>query len=485
MKRLQKLTILLISLVVLSAYSVTSLATTIPKTINGEKTPSLAPMLAKVMPAVVNVSVIGTINPGQGADQWAPRQYQPGGGSGAPNMPQGRQNPAAPGANNRRPMPPGGLPPRAKFEYMGSGVIVDAKHGYVLTNAHVIHHAHVINVTLKDGRHFKAKLIGIDVPSDIAVLQIKAKHLTAINMGNSNKLQVGDFVLAIGNPFALNQTVTSGIVSALQRTDLHIEGYENFIQTDAAINVGNSGGALVNLQGQLIGINTAILSKDGGNIGIGFAIPVNMARSVMKQLIKYGKVERGVMGVIVQNFSSALANAFNMSGVKGAVVTEITPNSPAQHAGIKPYDVIESINGKAISNSVEVRNAVGVLRIGDALTIKLRRGAQTKIIRMRVGNPGAIVKKFQEEDPLFIGVTLRNFDRQTTSHGHVRGVQILNIKEGTPADSAELLPGDVIVSANRKPIHDINDLNKIIKSHNKSLLLHVYRRNGAIFLVLK
>ena len=246
---------------------------------------------------------------------------------------------------------------------IASGVIIDAKEGYILTNAHVVNDAQSVIVTLEDGRHFTAKIIGLDKPSDIALLQIKAQHLSAVSIADSNMLKVGDFVVAIGNPFGLNQTVTSGIVSALGRTRMGIENYENFIQTDAPINPGNSGGALINMKGQLVGINTAILAPERGSVGIGFAIPANMAKSVMVQLIEYGDVKRGMLGIGAQDITPELANAFKLNATKGAAVTQVWPDSPARQAGIQVGDIITAVNGSNVKDASDVVNTVGFLRV--------------------------------------------------------------------------------------------------------------------------
>lgn len=260
---------------------------------------------------------------------------------------------------------------------LGSGVIVDARRGYVLTNNHVIEGAQDITVTLNDGRYFEANVIGGDAQSDVAVIQIEPKNLRAIRLGNSEQLRVGDFVVAIGNPFGLGQTVTSGIISALGRSGLGIEDYEDFIQTDASINPGNSGGALVNLNGELIGLNTAILGNgSGGNVGIGFAIPVNMAINIMDQLINYGTVERGFLGVEVQDLDPDLAQAFNLRLNQGAVVVHVLPNSPAARAGLEASDVILGVNGQGVRSAADVKNKIGALRIGTKVEMDVIRGGQ-------------------------------------------------------------------------------------------------------------
>ncbi len=271
-------------------------------------------------------------------------------------------------------------PVERQTEAVGSGVIVDAEHGYVLTNSHVVDNASRIEVTTKDNRRFTAKLIGRDPATDIALLRIPTDNLTAVPIGDSSRLQVGDFVLAVGNPFGLGQTVTSGIVSALGRKGLGIEGYEDFIQTDASINPGNSGGALVDLQGRLVGINTAILAPGGGNIGIGFAVPINMAREVMEQLIRYGEVRHGRIGVAIQDLTPDLARALGTTRTEGALVARVEPGSAAQHAGLRSSDLIIAVDGAPIHSAAELRNRVGLAQIGDVVQLTVdRRGAERTI----------------------------------------------------------------------------------------------------------
>lgn len=427
-----------------------------PALVNTSSQTALSSMLQTVMPSVVNIAAQGEM----------PVVAMP--------LPQ-QQNVPAPNIRSRQ------------FESLGSGVIVDAQKGYIVTNAHVLRDSKIINVTLADGRTFKAKLIGADAGSDIAILQIKADKLKEISLGNSDALKVGDFVAAIGSPFGLNQTVTSGIVSALQRSNLGIEGYENFIQTDAPINVGNSGGAMVNLQGQLVGINTAILAPGGGNIGIGFAIPANMVRAVMTQLIKYGSVQRGLMGVMVQDFTPALADAFSLPNqTGGALVAGVSPNSPAAVAGIQAGDVIQTINDQPIQNAGQLRNAVGMLRTGSEVSAKLIRDGKAKTISMVIVDPKRYDQVSEQNNPFLFGTSLQDFDQQTPNQGHVVGVQILGIAENSMIWRTGLRPGDVIVSANLKPVKTVSELQNMAKQSKEQLLLNVMRRNGgAGFVVVK
>ena len=312
--------------------------------------PTLAPVLKKVMPGVVNIAVQGRIPVEQNPLYQDPffRRY-----FGIPDQ-----------------------PPEREFQSTGSGVVVDAENGFVLTNNHVIARADKIVVGLQDGRRLPARLLGGDPETDIAVLQIPAKDLVAVPKGNSEELQVGDYVIAIGNPFGLGQTVTSGIVSALERSGLDMESYEEYIQTDAAINPGNSGGALVDLRGRLVGINTAIVGPTGGNVGIGFAIPVNMANEVMEQIHQYGSVQRGQLGVVIQDLDPEKAKALVGEGRTGAVVVDVAKGSAAERAGLKKGDVVLSVNGIALRTATQLRNRIGVMRIGQKVDLRILRNGK-------------------------------------------------------------------------------------------------------------
>jgi Do/DeqQ family serine protease len=323
--------------------------------VGGAAVPSLAPMLARITPGVVGVSVRGRVREENPLlqDPFFRRFF---------NLPQRQQQ------------------EERETQATGSGVIVDAAQGYVLTNGHVVENATRIEITTKENRRFTARLIGKDSDTDIALLQVPAQNLTAVPIGDSDRLQVGDFVLAIGNPFGLGQTVTSGIVSALGRSGLGIEGYEDFIQTDASINPGNSGGPLVNLQGQCVGINTAILSPGGGNIGIGFAVPINMARRVMDQILRYGEVKRGRIGVAIQDLTPDLADAMKTSHTTGAVIAKVESGSPAERAGLRNGDLVLALNGTAVNSGTQLRNLIGLARIGDEVTLTVdRRGSEYSI----------------------------------------------------------------------------------------------------------
>jgi Do/DeqQ family serine protease len=323
--------------------------------VGGGAVPSLAPMLARITPGVVNIAVRGRVKEQNPLlqDPFFRRFF---------NVPQNQQT------------------EERETQATGSGVIVDAAQGYVLTNGHVVENATRIEVTTKDNRRLTAKLIGRDADTDVAVLQIPAGNLTAVPMGDSDSLQVGDFVLAIGNPFGLGQTVTSGIVSALGRSGLGIEGYEDFIQTDASINPGNSGGPLVNLRGECVGINTAILAPGGGNIGIGFAVPISMARKVMEQILRYGEVKRGRIGVAIQDLTPDLAQAMSTAHTTGAVIARVDAASPAERAGLHTGDLVVAVDGVAVRSGTQLRNMIGLTRIGDEVELTVdRRGAQSKV----------------------------------------------------------------------------------------------------------
>ena len=321
--------------------------------------PTLAPVLKKVTPGVVNIAVRGRVSMAQNPllrDPFFRRFF---------NLPE--------------------QPPEREFQAAGSGVILDAERGYIVTNNHVVAKAEQIIVGLRDGRRLKATLVGTDPEADIAVIQISVEDLVAVPLGDSDRLEVGDFVIAIGNPFGLGQTVTSGIVSALGRSGLGIEGYEDFIQTDASINPGNSGGALVNLRGELVGINTAILGPSGGNIGIGFAIPINMAREVMDQIVEYGEVRRGVLGVAAQDLTPNLADGLGIKAREGAVIAQVMSGSAAEAAGLLRGDVIVAINGESVRNASHLRNEIGLVRVGQTVELRVVRDGEVRTVTAKVG----------------------------------------------------------------------------------------------------
>ena len=440
----------------------------LPSQINGQKLPTLAPMLEKVTPAVVNISAIGEVQVRQRNslfDDPVFRQF-----FNVPNQVQTK-----------------------KFRSLGSGVVVDAANGYILSNHHVIADAKTIIVTFKDGRQHQAKLIGSDPRTDVSVLQIPSSGLTAVPMSDSDNLRVGDFAVAIGNPFGLGQTVTSGIISALGRSGLGLSGkgreqnFEEFIQTDAAINIGNSGGALVNLNGELIGINTAILSPNkGGNVGIGFAIPINMAKDVMRQLIDHGEIRRGYFGVIVQTLTPELAEALNTSLKQGAIIASIEEDSPAAASGLQLYDIVVAINGHPVKNSAEMRNRIGVLNVGDVVAMEVHRGNRKLDLKTRISGdvtPGRMTG--DKLDPRLTGAIFSDIPSESPLHGRLQGVYVYGLERGSPALNAGLEPGDIIVSINRQKTDSLQQIKKILQTRQNQLLLNIQRGNSAFFLLLR
>ena len=421
--------------------------------------PSLAPLLEKITPAVVNIAVLTR----------APA----------------KDNPLFRDPDFRHFFNSPGRPPAQPQMSAGSGVIVDAESGYVLTNNHVIENADEIMVTLKDRRRFKAELVGTDPGTDIALLKIEPDNLVAIGLGDSDALRVGDFVVAIGNPFGLGQTVTSGIVSALGRSGLNIEGYEDFIQTDASINPGNSGGALVSLKGELIGVNTAIIGPSGGNVGIGFAVPSNMAGAVMDQLARFGEVRRGRLGVAIQDLTPDLAEALGLSETDGAVVTQVEPASPADAAGIRTADVIVSVDGRPVRGSADLRNTIGLRSIGtDAVLGVIRDGADTTI-RVRVGSVEPSAAPAPAPASTLAGARFADIDRVSPLFGAIAGVAVSTVEPGSPAWRNGLRQGDVIVAVNRKPAPDADELERALKAGGPTIALNVVRDGNALLIVVR
>ena len=416
--------------------------------------PSLAPMVKRVSPSVVNIATRGTIKE-QG----------------------GQHNPLMDDPFFRRffDVPPDAKPRERQFQSAGSGVIVDAKNGYIITNHHVVENASEITVTLLDNRSFSAKVIGSDEGADIAVLQAKQPNLVAINLGDSARLEVGDYVVAIGNPFGLRHTVTAGIVSALGRTGINPDGFEDFIQTDASINPGNSGGALVNLRGELVGINSEILSRSGGNIGIGFAIPVNMIKAVMDQLIKYGQVKRGVLGVNIYGVTPDIAKEFGLNESTGALVAGVVQGSSAERAGVKTGDIIVSINGVAMKDAAELRNAIGMLRIGDKVEIGLLRDGKPRKVTALIAERG----ETETSNAAEINKGLEGTDLVDAPDGG--GVLVKSVQEASPAAEAGLRPNDLIIGVGRTPVATIKAFREAAQSATV-LVLNV-RRGGAQLLI--
>ncbi len=442
---------------------------------------SLAPMLQHVMPAIVNIKARIKITDFATLQQLekensANNNSNSSSGSSSDNS---SNNPSSNSSQNsvQQPLPD-------SYTSLGSGVILNAKTGYIVTNAHVIENAETIVVTLGDGRHYTAKVIGIDKPSDIALVQIKADNLTALPVGDSNKVKVGDIVAAIGNPFGLNQTVTSGIVSALGRTTLGIENFENFIQTDAPINPGNSGGALIDMQGELIGINTAILAPDRGSVGIGFAIPANMMKSVVSQLSEYGDVKRGLLGVGAQDITPELESAFHLPSPNGAVVSEVLPDSPAAKGGIEVGDIITEVNNTPVKNASDVINTIGFLRVNSKATVTFLRHNKSIIASVTLTDPKEREQAIQDRDPFLYGVTLKNFTIFSPLYGNIAGVLVIAVAQDTNAWHADLRQGDVILSVNQQKVTNVDQLKAQVNATSKTLLLNVLRGPAAIFLVV-
>ena len=445
--------------------AITPAAAALPLTLMAEAQNSPL-MLKRIMPAIVNLSIYGEVSVLMDA-----------------TVPPSADQPKSDQNDNGR----GFSPVTRGFASLGSGIIIDAAKGYVVTNAHVIKDAKSVTVTLKDGRKFLAKIIGADAQSDIALLQIKPDHLTAIAFANSDDVVVGEAVFAIGNPFGIGQTVTSGIVSGLGRSNLHIENFENFIQTDASINPGNSGGALVSLKGEVIGVNTAILSPGGGNIGIGFAIPANMAHSVVVQLIRYGALHRGLMGVVVNDLTPDVANSFQVSEDSGAVVAMVTPNSPAEKVGIKVGDIVQVIDALPIHHASDVRNYVGLQQVGAALQIQVLRAGKKQVFHLVTADPDAYQALSLTTNPFLYGIDMQTIDGQSAAVGRLKGVLIVDLQKDSPAWRAGLLPGDVLLSANQLSITSVDQLNQAAKMNSKQLLLNVFRPsvNAATFVVVR
>lgn len=424
----------------------------LPFSIGSQEMPSLAPMLEKTTPAVVSISVKGTHEIQQRNVPDAFRFF-----FGNP-----RQQP------QERP-----------FRGLGSGVIINADKGYIVTNNHVIDEADEILVTLKDGRQIEATKLGSDKDSDIALLQIEAKNLTEIELADSDELRVGDFTVAIGSPFGLGQTVTSGIVSALGRSGLNIENFEDFIQTDAAINSGNSGGALVNLRGELIGINTAILGPNGGNVGIGFAIPSNMMRNLVSQIIEFGEVRRGVLGVTGLSVNGEIAKAMELETNQGGFVEQVTKDSAAEEAGIKAGDVITKVNGKRIKSFSELRGKIGSIGAGKDVKITvITREGKERTYTATLKKPESPKLEAVRLHEMLDGANLENLEGD-------QGVVVTAVEEDTAAQYVGLQPDDVIIGVNRTKIKNLGELRDYFKDRKGLFALNVRRGNTTLFLMLR
>lgn len=444
--RIRRLSFLVAAAMLALVLTTPSTAGTLPVAVGGEKLPSLAPMLSKVSPAVVNISSTShrrvAVNPF--FSDPIMRQF-----FGLPAVPPSRE---------------------LVQQSLGSGVVVNAKEGYILTNNHVIAGADQIQVTLTNGRTYKAKVIGADPTTDLAVIQIHAPDLVALPFADSSKLRVGDFVVAVGDPFGLGQSATSGIISGLQRQDLRRSGVQNYIQTDASINPGNSGGALVNLDGQLVGINSMIYSPSGASAGLGFAIPSNLAADVMKQLIAHGKVERGSLGVDAQDLNPRVAAALGIKATSGALITNVLPDSPAAKAGLKPGDLVTSVNGKPVTDAQDLRNAQGLAPVGSTLKLGVDRGGRQLVIDAKltaISNEAAGASL----DARLAGATFSD----TSSDSGVEGVTVSNVAPGSRAERNGLAAGDIVVGVNNVATPDLAQLRRVFALHPRVLVLALVR----------
>jgi serine protease DegQ len=433
----------------------------LPPAIDGQALPSLAPMLEKVTPAVVNISSktrVRVRNPMM-EDPFFRQFFQDA--------------------------------PRERVEQsLGSGVIIDSGKGYVLTNNHVVEGADDISVTLHDGRNLKAKLIGNDPDTDVAVIQIPAENLNALPLADSGQLRVGDFVVAVGNPFGVGQSASSGIVSGLNRTGLGGRGFQNFIQTDASINPGNSGGALVNLRGELVGINSQIFSTSGGSIGIGFAIPVNLASDVMRQLIATGSVKHGTLGVQAQTLTPELARMLDTKPGEGAAVTSVANGSPGESAGLKPGDVIVAVNGKPVRNENDLYNAEGIAPVGSTLELKLLREGKPTTLSVKL-----VAESVANSDGAALDARLTGADLADSSERMRRtlrdagidanGVSVTRVAPDSRAAKSGLKAGDLIVAVNRVGIDNLSEMKAMITRSPRQILLSVVRGRSAFFMPLE
>jgi len=440
-----------------AAGAATAVFAALPPVADGQPLPTLAPMLAQVTPAVVNISVLARsadANP-LARDPFFRRWF---------NLPEQRER---------------------QERAAGSGVIVDAARGLVVTNHHVIKDADEVVVVLKDRRLFKAELVGSDPGTDVAVLRIPAEGLSAIRIADSDAVSVGDFVVAIGNPFGIGQTVTSGIVSAVGRGGLTMAGYEEFIQTDASINPGNSGGALVNLRGELVGINSAIIGPTGGNVGIGFAIPANMVRAVVDQILRFGEVRRGRMGVTTQDLTPALAKTLGVAATEGAVVAAVEKGSAAEQAGLRPKDVVIAVNGRPIRASSELRNRIGLVPVGEEVEMTVLRGGSQLRVRARVAELFQAIQVSGQAVPQLAGLKVADLQPGMPAYGQLEGVFVTGSDRGSPAFKNGLRAGDVIYGVNQWRVRSVNQFLEALRTAEQPLQLGLLRGEYRITLIVR
>jgi len=455
---MKKLSVLATSILLSGSVAFASLPAqaNLPFSVNGQQLPSLAPMLEKVTPGVVLISVTGTHEEKSKVPDAFKFFF------GNPNQNQNQ--------NQSR---------KREFRGLGSGVIIDADKGYIVTNNHVINEADEIQITLKDGRQIKAKKIGSDASSDIALLQIDAENLIEVQLGDSDNIRVGDFAVAIGSPFGLGQTVTSGIISALGRSGLNAQNYEDFIQTDAAINSGNSGGALLNLRGELVGINTAILGPNGGNVGIGFAIPSNMVDNLVKQIIEFGEVRRGVLGVLGRSVNGEIAKALELESSQGGFIEQVIADSAADEAGIEAGDVIIKVNGKMVKTFAEIRGKIGSIGAGKnvALTVIKKDGSEKDY---------DVTLKKQETAQVEAASIHRMLDgAELENNAKGEGIDVKSVEEDSPAAAIGLQRGDVISGINRARIKSIGELRSYLNDNKGVFALNVVRGNNTLYLMIR
>lgn len=433
--------------------------------IQGAGRPGVSDMLQGVTPAVVNISVTGTAN-----------------------LP---ENPLLNDPFFRRffEIPEGSQPQAQPTQSAGSGVIIDAENGYVLTNHHVVESAEQIEITLQDKRRVQAKLLGSDAGTDIALLQVEAGNLTEIPRSDSDTLRVGDFVVAIGNPFGIGQTVTTGIVSALDRSGIGDgSGFEDFIQTDASINPGNSGGALVDFDGRLVGINSAIIAPAGGNVGIGFAVPINMAMAIVDQLLEYGEVRRGMLGVMIQDLTPDVVSALELDVTQGAVVSSVTPDSPAAEAGIEPGDIIIAVDGNSIEGSSDLRNTIALIREGTEVEIELLRDQRRMTVEAEIGRASGQQTVFDggtEGSSVLSGAQLADIPRTHPAYGDVIGALVTQVEQGSRAYNSGLRSGDIITAVNRRVVASAESVEEMLAENTGTVALNIMREGRNQFLIMR
>ena len=420
--------------------------------------PPLSPLLKKVTPAVVNVGVQGSTSR--------------------------RNNPLYNDPFFRRFFNVPEQAPSRPRQSVGSGVIIDADEGYILTHHHVINKATEITVTLSDGREFTAELIGSDEGTDVALLQVEAENLNELKLGDSDSVEVGDFVVAIGNPFGLGQTVTSGIVSALGRSGLNID-YEDFIQTDASINPGNSGGALIDFDGNLIGINTAIIAPSGGNVGIGFAIPAKLAKGIVSQLVEFGGVKRGVLGVMITTVTPALAEALDLDVENGALINQVVEDSAAQAAGLLAGDVVIAVDGTPIDTAGDLRNRIGMKRVDDDVNLKIIREGEQQSINAKVGEPGATMLAGGTKIEKLKGAEFTNIPPDHPQHGQVVGVLVTTVESGSPAARSGLRQNDIVQAVNNRDVRSVDELSNVLENVNATVVLKIQRGSSTIVIAIQ